>query len=329
VKRRERILAGFAVALAACAALTWPAVGSAGSNTITIAASSPSSGNCFPFGGYLSDGPWGPYMIFVYKDIPAFHLIPGDVVAFDLATPNDTDNRMDIAMAAATANGNDVNSGPFKTIATNGQTPANPRGDSVPNNYELQWTPSSAFDFAGGGLLFRFSNPASAFATDDTCDAQMVKANSTDPSGFFVERVIGDPDGNSPWGVTDSSSIGQFRVSLNQPSNEFTFGKVVRNKRRGTAQLPIDVPGPGTLTLNGQGVKAKTASGSGARTSVDAAGTVKLAIRPKGKVKRKLLRRHRARVRIKVTFTPNTPPPDHPAGVPRTQNLGVKLIRRG
>jgi hypothetical protein len=318
-----------AATVAVAVGLGLPAAGSAApSNAITIAASSPGGGNCFPFGGFLADtGGWGPTMAFAYKNIPAFHLLPGDVVAFDLDTPNDTDNRMDLAMARTTANGNDVNDGPFTTIATNAQTPANPRGDAVANDYELGWTASSAFDFPGGGLLIRFSNPASAFASDITCDATLVNGASTDPSGFFVERAFLDDDGASPWDTTDNSSIGQFRVTLNQPPNSFTLGSVVRNKRRGTALLPVQVPGPGTLTLSGRGVKAKTASGSGAQTSVDAAGTVTLAVKPKGKVKRKLLDRHKARVRLNVTFAPSAPS-DHPAGVPATQSIGVKLIRR-
>jgi hypothetical protein len=315
-------------ALLACAALAWPASGSAVMNTITIGATTPDAANCFPFGGFLADGGWGPYFAFVYKDIPPFHLRPGDIVAYDLNVPNDTDNRMDVAMAATTANGNDVNSGPFTTVATNAQTPANPRGDDITSNYELQWTASAAFDFTGGGLLVRFSNPAGPFATDASCDGRMAGANlASDASGFFVERTYGDTDGVSPWGITDAGDIAQFRLILNQPSNSFKVRKAKRNKKRGTAQLPVEVPGPGTLTLAGSGLKAKTASGTGARTSVDAAGTVNLTVKPKKKLKGKLLRRHKARVTAKVTFSPAAPS-DHPAGVPNTQTVKLKLIQR-
>jgi hypothetical protein len=317
------------VALLVCAALAWPAAGSAASaNTITVGADSPSVGNCFPFGGFLADSGWGPNFVFVYQNIPAFHLIPGDVVAFDLGVPNDTDNQMDVAMAHTTVNGNDVNDGPFKTVATNARLPANPRGDNVPNNYELGWTVTSAFDFPGSGLIIRFNNPAGAFATDSTCDAELVGSDSSDLSNFFVERAFLDPDGDSPWNVVDGGQVGQFRLTLNQPSNTFSVGKAKRNKKRGTAQLPVDVPGQGTLTLSGTGVKAKTASGPLAQTSVDAAGTVNLAIKPKGKVRKKLGGSHRARVKVKVTFSPSAPS-DHPAGVPSTRALSVKLIQRG
>jgi hypothetical protein len=309
-------------------ALAAPAAAvAASSNTITVGAAAPNTGNCFPFGGFLADGGWGPNFAFVYKNIPAFNLRPGDIVAFDLGTPNDTENRMDIALAPTTANGNDVNNGPFTTIATNAQTPANPRGDSTPGNYELQWTASLSFDFAGGGLLIRSSNPAGAFAADATCDADIVGATGPgDASGFFVARRIGDPDGVSPWtGVNDAIALAQFRVSL-VTSNEFKLGKVKRNKHRGTAKLPVEVPGPGTLALGGKGLKAQTASGH-AKSSVASAGTVSLKIKPKGKLKRALLADGSAKASVKVTFTPLAAP-GHPVGEPRTRRIKVKLIRR-
>jgi hypothetical protein len=334
---RRRITVGILAAIVA-GALAAPSAASAASPTvITIEAATPGSGNCFPFGGYLADGGgWGPYFVFVYKDIPAFNLRPGDIVAYDLNLPNDTDNRMDVAMAATTANGNDVNNGPFTTVASNTQTPANPRGDSVTDNYELQWTASAAFDFAGGGLLVRFSNPAGDFATDGSCDASMVSGDAPDASGFFVERTYGDADGVSPWGITDSGDIGQFRLILESSSSPIApeptssaiaLGKIQRNTRNGTASLPVTVPGPGTLTLGGKGVKARTASSPVARTSVAAAGTVMLAIKARGKTKSKLLKSHKARVVASVTFAPSAIP-GHPAGNPSTLTTKVKLIQR-
>jgi hypothetical protein len=325
----RRVKAGVLVAMVA-GALASPGAGWAASpNTITIGAATPNAGNCFPFGGYLADGGgWGPYFAFVYQNIPPFHLRPGDIVAYDLNLPNDTDNRMDVAMAATTANGNDVNSGPFTTVATNAQTPANPRGDDVTGNYELQWTASAGFDFAGGGLLVRFSNPAGDFATDGSCDANIAGANlASDASGFFVERTYGDADGVSPWGTVDNGSIAQFRLIFQPTSGAFTLGKVEQNRRKGTAKLPVTVPGPGTLTLSGKGVKARTAAGPVAQTSVAAAGTVELTIKPKGKTKGKLLSSHKAKVSANVTFVPSAIA-EHPAGDRSTQTVKVKLIQR-
>jgi hypothetical protein len=324
---RQGLKVGVAVALIAGSLASANTAAGASPNTITIGAAAPGAGNCWPFAGFLADVGWGPNFAFVYKNIPAFALRPDDVVAFDLDAPNDTDIRMDVAMAPTTANGNDVNSGPFTTVATNAEPPANPRGDSTLSNYELRWTASSAFDFPGGGLLIRFSNATSAFASDTTCDATLGGANSAaDASGFFVGRRHSDLDGVSPWDSGDDGAIGQFRLALQPTSGAFGFAKITRNKRKGTAQLPVEVPGPGTLTMNGKGVKAQTAGGR-AETSVASAGIVKLTIKPKGKLKKKLRTRHKARVTVNVTFAPS-PIPGHPAGDPATQTERVKLIRR-
>jgi hypothetical protein len=319
---------GLVLSLVVCAALTSPTAGSAAApNTITIAAASPDTDNCWPFGTYEGAGDWSPNFAFVYKNIPPFQLRPGDIVAFDLGGPNDVDIGLAMAMARTTVNGNDVNDGPFTTV-TSTQTPASPRGDSIEGNYELAWTVSSAFDFSGGGLLIRFSDPSPAFAADLTCDGSLTGAvDGGDTSGFFVHRVFSDPDGVSPWAGSDSGPIGQFRLTLQPTSNAFALGKVTRNKRKGTAQIPVTVPGPGALTLNGKGVKTRTIAG--ARTSVASAGTVRLTVKPKGKVKKKLRRRGKAKVRVSITFAPNgDPATNHPAGDPKTQPVKVKLIRR-
>jgi hypothetical protein len=323
MRRASRL--GFVASLVVCAVLAWPAGGSAATpNTITIAAAAPDTDNCWPFGTYEGAGDWSPYFAFVYQNIPPFQLAPGDTVAFDVGSPNNVDITLAMAMARTTANGNDVNDGPFTTVA-GPQTPTSPRGDEVEGNYELGWKISNAFAFPGGGLLIRFSDPSPAFAADLTCDASLTGAvDGTDASGFFVARRFSDPDGVSPWDGGDSGPIGQFRISLNPTSNEFTVGKAKRNKKKGTAQIPVTVPGPGALTLNGKGVKTRTTAG--ARTSVASAGTVKLTVKPKGKAKRKLLDRHKAKVRVSITFSPSADA-GHPAGDPSTRRAKLKLIR--
>jgi len=58
----------------------------------------------------------------------------------------------------------------------------------------------------------------------------------------------------------------------------FSFGKLKRNKRKGTATLSVNVPGPGTLVLAGKGL-VKKRPGERARRAiakaVSATGTVK------------------------------------------------------
>jgi hypothetical protein len=324
--REWRKLIGL-LALAACLGLAVPAVAAAAApKTITVAASTPGSGNCWPFDEAINpDDPtdiWTPYFGFVYKNIPPFDLKRGDTLAFDLDSPNtDHDIQVEIAMAAA-ANGTDTNTSPFRTVVQNTQTPASPRGDSVAGNYELAFTAQGAFEFSGGGLIIRISNPGPSFATDQTCDDSLVGANDeSDPSGFFVSRVFNDADGVSPWNGGDEGPIGQFRVTLLPESNHVTFGKLKRNKRRGTAILPVHVPGRGTLGLSGRGVKALPARAS---ISTVTESTVKLPIRAKGKAKKKLLASGKAKLRLKIAFTPMSDPADPPG----TTATKVKLLKR-
>ena len=99
------------------------------------------------------------------------------------------------------------------------------------------------------------------------------------------------------------------------PSNEFSFGEVKKNKKRGTAKLTVNVPGPGALEL------AKTRKVKGAGGAVEAEGAAKLRIKPKGKAKRKLDDGGKTKVKAEVTFTPD-------GGTPSTRTKRVKLVKR-
>jgi sugar lactone lactonase YvrE len=81
------------------------------------------------------------------------------------------------------------------------------------------------------------------------------------------------------------------------PSNQFTFGKLKRNRRKGTAKLTVKLPGPGGLTLASKLVKPSSKQVSGA-------GETKLAIKPKGKAKRRLTKTGKTTLKVIVTFTP-------------------------
>jgi hypothetical protein len=91
---------------------------------------------------------------------------------------------------------------------------------------------------------------------------------------------------------------------------QFSFGKLKRNARRGTAILPVMVPGAGTISLSGKGVVKQQASVSRAANekAVTSARTLKLLVKPKGKAKGKLSRRGKAKVKPSVTFTPSGGP---------------------
>ncbi len=185
-------------------------------STVTVTPTSPTmTPYTSPFGESQS---WGAYMVWVYKNVPAFALKPGDTVAFDLSAQNDVDIQLEIAMAPTTTNGGNQNSTSFTQVVPNTQTPTNPRGNATFGDYELTFTATAPFNFSGGGLLIRFGNPGGAFATDLNDPGASVLANNalpTDPSGYFVERDVRDTDGSAPWtGDPYADGIGGFRLNI-------------------------------------------------------------------------------------------------------------------
>jgi hypothetical protein len=188
-----------------------------GATTVNVTPAMPATtgDNCYPFGlGGIDMETWTPFMGFVYKDVPAFQLKTGDKLAFDLVAMNDVDVQLKIEFAPTTGNGGDTPSLPFTTVVTNTQTPTNPRGDTTLENYELGFTAEAPFNFTGGGLIIRFSDPSTSYLTDTHCDGVLGGADSSDPSGFFVERYYGDADGVTPYDHFDVASLAGFRLTL-------------------------------------------------------------------------------------------------------------------
>jgi hypothetical protein len=204
-----------AAVLGAAALLVGLSATSAQASTVTINPASPElgAGNGFPFG---QANIWTPNAGFVYKNVPAFSLKPGDKVAFDLGLQNNVDIQLQIDMAATTVNGGDVQTAAgFTTVATNTELPDNPRGDTTNGNYELAFPVQLPFSFPGGGLIIRFSNPGGAFAADMSGQNVLVnRASSTDPSGNFVERFFTDADGLAPFSNASPGTIGGFRLTI-------------------------------------------------------------------------------------------------------------------
>ncbi len=126
-------------------------------------------------------------------------------------------------------------------------------------------------------------------------------------SGTIGRANLDGTGGNQSF-ITGATSPTGVALDPPPPSNQFSLGKLKRNKRRGTATLNVIVPGPGNLTLVGRGlVKRRPADGIHARAfhrTVVAAGKVKLRIKTKGRKRQKLNRTGKVKVRAKVTFTP-------------------------
>jgi Divergent InlB B-repeat domain len=95
----------------------------------------------------------------------------------------------------------------------------------------------------------------------------------------------------------------------------FALGKKVKlNKKKGTGLLTVRAGGPGALVLAGKRVKRRTAA-------LTVAGTVKIPVVAKGKARKALKKKAKAKVGFKVFFTPT-------GGSTAVQAKTVKLVKR-
>jgi hypothetical protein len=128
--------------------------------------------------------------------------------------------------------------------------------------------------------------------------------------GSFPEAV---EDGESAT-FSDSANYRLNVSAVMNPSNAFTFGRAIRNRKNGTATITVELPGPGAVSLRGKGVKGQTAQAG-------TPGPLKLRVAAKGKLKKRLQTRGKVRAKASVTFTPT-------GGDAADQPVGLKLIRR-
>ena len=112
-------------------------------------------------------------------------------------------------------------------------------------------------------------------------------------------------------GGSDTGSVETFTTAA---SNEFEIGKAKLNKEKGTAKLPVSVPGVGTVMLGGSKVKPDSEDAQGA-------GEVDLTVKAKGKARKQLNNKGKANVTAEVTFTPD-------GGSPNTEDKKIKLKKR-
>jgi hypothetical protein len=107
---------------------------------------------------------------------------------------------------------------------------------------------------------------------------------------------------------------------------QFSFGRLKRNATRGTAVLPVTVPGAGTLSLSGRGVARQQASTSRAASAgpraVTSASTVKLEVKGKGKKKKTLNETGKVKLNLAITYSPAG------GNYPTTRSMKVKLKKK-
>jgi len=153
-----------------------------------------------------------------------------------------------------------------------------------------------------------------ALAGPDAVDVRDGRAD-TASCGSEIDTATADQEG------VDAVNADCENVSFlppaegNTPSNDFSFGKARKNKKKGTAKLTVNVPGAGELEL----AKSKKVKNDEERATAE--GGVKLLVKPKGKARQKLGNNGKAKVKAEVTYTPD-------GGDPNTKSKRVKLARR-
>ena len=172
----------------------------------------------------------------------------------------------------------------------------------------------------GGGTGFEVCTTLCKYGVSGTAPGQLES-----PSGVAIDQcgtlyvseggdarvqLFGEPGGQPPLCTT----------AAGKPSNTFGFGKVKRNKKKGTATVDLTLPGPGNLAASGKNASVKQLGAISSKADA-AASTVKLVIKAKGKAKKKLNAKGKAKLSLLVTFTPT-------GGDANSQPLKVKLLKK-
>ncbi len=199
-----------ALALAIAAALAAPRRSAA--DVITIDDAGLQGTTSIPFTCSVDgDSPlWLPTMGFVYRNVEAFDLSPGDTVAFDIQMPGAATDlgfrpQLDLALAHASDPLNPFlpdhvagSATDFTTIG-HGAIASGP-GNKVVRDYDLVFTADTPFHFPGGGLIIRVARPQGVLAT--RTDADCVSAITADIQPTGSNRLVGTfklDDGESPF----------------------------------------------------------------------------------------------------------------------------------
>lgn len=141
---------------------------------------------------------------------------------------------------------------------------------------------------------------------DSYSDGGTIARANLDGTGIDADFILKPGKTKGPYALA---------VDALSPSNEFNFGKVKKNKGKGTAKLTVNVPGPGELDL------AKTDRVKADEQSAEAAGGVKLIVISRGGARKKLNAEGKVEVNPRVTYTPT-------GGSPNSRRKQFKLIER-
>jgi hypothetical protein len=175
---------------------------------------------------------------------------------------------------------------------------------------------AAQFDLSGTGSCIGASLAPGA-ACKFSAAFEPSRAGSQAATIEVLSNAPSSPDAASLFGTAVAPTSAQAVAAASKPraasqirvDNAFAIGKAILNKRKGTARLPVAVPGPGTLIAVGAGTST---------VPVSARETVKLRVRAHGRKLRALNRSGTATLRLTVTFIPV-------GGAPSSQIVKLRL----
>jgi len=178
---------------------------------------------------------------------------------------------------------------PLPTFVTTQSKSGGPVAFNGAGSLDLDGT-VAGFDwsFGDGKSLAAGSTVKHKYAKGGTYTASLAV---TDNEGCSVSQIF---TGRTAY---CSGSAPASRAIKVLPSNQFKFGKLTKNRAKGTAKLQVTVPAAGTLKLTGKKVRF-------VKKRAAKKGKVTLVIRPKAKAGKALKQSHRLKARIRVTFSP-------------------------
>ena len=130
-------------------------------------------------------------MGFIYKDIAAFALNPGDIIAFNTGVKNDNALHFDLSLTATTANGGTTaNNARFTFVSS---LASGIFGDNIVGNYDIAFLVNTKVSFAGGGLITDFLNTHGA-VVDNTGEQNLVSSINS-PYNVGVDQHLASQPG--------------------------------------------------------------------------------------------------------------------------------------
>jgi hypothetical protein len=186
--------------------------------------------------------------------------------------------------------------------------------------------PTSAVTSSESFVPITFASPApvtagtqySIVALNDSSGWFWYSGKTDTASAYEGGRLYSSPNGppgTGPWFEGNTMADFEFKTYVTPPSNDFSLGKATKNKRKGTAKLEVNIPGPGAVEL------AESRNVRGANTRAESAGTVTLPVRSRGKARKRLDQQGTVTVAVKVTFSPD-------GGDPAVKRARIKLVKK-